>query len=177
MKIAKLDAARRQLETAVALYFHQADPVSVHTLTAAAYDVLRDLNKTTSSAPMIKDWAPTYIKDEYVDEFRRKLNEAQNFFKHADKDPEHVLNFQPDQSELLLLDACWTYKKLAGERLPLLGAFEMWAWATFASGLVSYEGEDSVVEVRDDVSRMSRQEFLRTTLPVAYEAMFGRRDT
>jgi hypothetical protein len=43
LHFSKLDVALRQLETAVTLYFHSADPVSIHTLTAAAYNVLRDL--------------------------------------------------------------------------------------------------------------------------------------
>ena len=45
LRLTKLDAARRQLETAVRLYFHEGDPVSTHTLAAAAYNVLRALNK------------------------------------------------------------------------------------------------------------------------------------
>ena len=41
MNISKIDAARRQL---TATYFHEADPVSIHTLTSAAYEILRNAN-------------------------------------------------------------------------------------------------------------------------------------
>jgi hypothetical protein len=44
-KVSKLDAAKRQLETAIRLYFSDGDPVSIHTLTAAAYNILRDVTK------------------------------------------------------------------------------------------------------------------------------------
>ena len=40
LHVTKLDAARRQLETAITLWFHDGDPVSIHTL-AAAVDAFR----------------------------------------------------------------------------------------------------------------------------------------
>jgi hypothetical protein len=43
--ITKLDAARRQLRTAVTLFFQHGDEVAVHTLTAAAHQILIDLLK------------------------------------------------------------------------------------------------------------------------------------
>jgi len=45
LTISKLDAAKRQLETVIRLYFVHGDPVSIHTLTSAAYNVIRDVNK------------------------------------------------------------------------------------------------------------------------------------
>ena len=33
--VSKLDAAKRQLETVIRLYFFDGDPVSIHTLTSA----------------------------------------------------------------------------------------------------------------------------------------------
>ena len=40
MNISKLDAAKRQLETAVELFFNHKDPVSIHTLTRAVHEIL-----------------------------------------------------------------------------------------------------------------------------------------
>lgn len=45
LRLSKLDAARRQLETATKLYFEHGDEVSIHTLAAAAYSVIRDINE------------------------------------------------------------------------------------------------------------------------------------
>lgn len=39
--ISKIEAAFRQLRTAVLLFFSDQDPVAVHTLTAAAHEILR----------------------------------------------------------------------------------------------------------------------------------------
>ncbi len=43
IKISKLDAARRQLITAIRLYFNHGDIVSVHTLSAAAFKTTQDI--------------------------------------------------------------------------------------------------------------------------------------
>ena len=44
LPVTKLDAARRQLETGITLWFHEMGPVSIHTLTGAAYKLLYDIN-------------------------------------------------------------------------------------------------------------------------------------
>ncbi len=45
LEISKLDAAKRQLDTAIRLYFCDGDPVSIHTLAAASYNILRDVTE------------------------------------------------------------------------------------------------------------------------------------
>jgi hypothetical protein len=37
VRVTKLDAAKKQLETAIMLYFHDGDPVSIHTLCLQLY--------------------------------------------------------------------------------------------------------------------------------------------
>jgi hypothetical protein len=144
VKISKLDAARRQLETAIILYFHEGDPISIHTLAGAAYEVLRGLNKARGGPPMIKDWVADYIKPEFVNEIRTALNASQNFLKHADRDADAVLEYEPGQADFLLLDACWAYRRLAGEHLPLLGVFELRAAITWARRFVTYKGTETI---------------------------------
>jgi hypothetical protein len=41
LHISKLDAAKRQLEVAIRLYFAWGDPVAIHTLAAAAINLLK----------------------------------------------------------------------------------------------------------------------------------------
>ena len=50
--VAKLDAAKRQLETAIRLYFSNGDPISIHTLAGAAYNIVWDVNKKRGGSPM-----------------------------------------------------------------------------------------------------------------------------
>jgi hypothetical protein len=43
LKVSKTDVAKRQIETAIRLWFFSGDPVSIHTLAAAAHQILHDL--------------------------------------------------------------------------------------------------------------------------------------
>jgi hypothetical protein len=130
LKISKLDAAKRQLETAIRLYFHGGDPVSIHTLVAAGYNVVRDINVKRGGGKMIvKDWLLDHVKPERHAEFRALLNEAENFFKHADRDHEATLDFNPDGSEILIYDVCTKYWELTGEQPPLFQIFRTWFMA------------------------------------------------
>ena len=43
--LSKLDAATRQLSTAIELWFDERDAVSVHTLAFAAYEIIHVLSK------------------------------------------------------------------------------------------------------------------------------------
>jgi hypothetical protein len=176
VNISKLDAARRQLETAVTLYFHDGDPVSIHTLTGAAYEILLNLTRAKGETTMIKDLVKDYIKPQFVKELSRKLNEAQNFFKHADKHPDAILTtFEPEQTNLLLLDACWTYRRLSGERLPLLHVFETWASVTWGKNFITYVGmSEADHETFEELAALSRSDFFTKILPVAYAVAMGK---
>src|SRR5689334_4474228 len=92
LKITKLEAAQRQLAEAVRLFFEQRDIVCVHTLAGAAVRVLSDLAAHRGVANPIRD--SDRIRPERRKEFLGVLNAAQNFFKHADKDPHAVFEFR-----------------------------------------------------------------------------------
>ncbi|MDP8260201.1 MAG: hypothetical protein P9L96_04270 [Candidatus Gygaella obscura] len=113
MEISKLDASKRQLETAISLFFKEADPVSIHTLTAAAHQILMDLAKLKGIKSFIKD--PIMIRKEYQRMYLQKVNEAENFFKHAENDSHSLLKFNPEETEFLLLDAVNMYMQSTKE--------------------------------------------------------------
>lgn len=125
--VTKLDAAKRQLETAIKLYFNESDPISIHTLVAAAYNIFKALaKKQDSDGMLIKDKFLDICKPELRSEIRAKINAAENFFKHADRDPNAVLKFSPKQSELLLMDACDKYRELTAENPAFFKVFHSW---------------------------------------------------
>ena len=126
--ISKLDSAKRQLEVAIKLYFHFDDPVSIHALTAAAYNVLRDINKNRGKDPvLVKEWLVKYlIKPEKQKEFKKLVNEAENYFKHADRDPDETYTFRPRQTEILLWEAVGIYQRLTGEITALIHLYRGW---------------------------------------------------
>jgi hypothetical protein len=128
-KITKLEAARRQLESAIALFFQDGDSVSIHTLACAAYDVIDNVNRSRGGKEM-------FVKRRYIQlpgrMSRAALNSVQNFFKHADNDPDDELEFFPEMTEPFLVDACKTYMEMTGESVPLFHCM-MW-WFTSRGG-------------------------------------------
>ena len=130
LTISKLDAAKRQLEAFIRLYFHAGDPVAMHTLTAAAFGILKDLNEKRGGDPTLFDSVFEHVKPEHRDRLRKKLLEAQNFFKHADRDHDATLEFNPDSTEFIALDACKKYSELTGEIPPLFQIFNGWMMLT-----------------------------------------------
>jgi hypothetical protein len=123
IKIPKLEAARRQLDSALALFFQSGDAVSIHTLACAAYDVLDDVNQSRGRIE-------TFVKRRYP-QLPGKLsvaaiNSVRNFFKHADRDPEGELEFFPEMTEPIMADACRTYMDLTGESVAIFHCFLWW---------------------------------------------------
>ena len=128
IKVTKLDAAKRQLETSVRIYFSNGDPVSIHTLAAAAYNIIRDVNKKRGGKPMLlkEELIDTYVKPEYQKLMREKINKSENFFKHADLDHEDNIDFSPRETELFMLDAISHYYSLTGEDPPFFKIYRFW---------------------------------------------------
>lgn len=168
LKISKLDAAKRQLETTIRLYFSTGDPVSIHTLTAAAYNVLRDINlHRGGEPPLIKEQMLDWIRDGYQDQVRAKINEAENFFKHADRDHESTLDFNPEQSDLMILDACSMYYRLTGEWPPLFKAYQTWFVINHQDMFTFPDDQQRQIAMgKDELLALGREGYFNTMIPV-----------
>jgi len=149
--LTKLDAAKRQLETAVRLYFNDADPVSIHTLVCASHEILTNLNEKRGNSPTII--SDNLIKEPYKKMVRDKIREAKNFFKHADKDPDGVLKFYPAVNDFFLLDSCETYEILTGEKVPHFIIFRGWFNSRYPDILNTESSEIVRNEFRDNKLR------------------------
>jgi len=160
VKISKLDATRRQLVTAIRLYFANADSVSTHTLAAAAFEILRDLDAHGPNTGTLFDHAERYIKPEYVDVFYKKLRKPQNFFKHADNDPEDILEFYPTGAVAILWAAIEKYYELTKEEFLELVAFRIWIIIRNPNILLSpYRDQVERLDLASDFSVDMRQQF------------------
>ena len=167
LTISKLDAAKRQLETAIRLYFSNGDPVSIHTLTAAAHNIIRDVTKRRGNELMlVKDQLLEYLKPDFRKIFKEKLNEAENFFKHADRDHEATLNFNPDRSEFLIIDACSQYCKLTGEDPPLFQIYRGWFMANNQDLFTSPVQTQVLNATASMIVGMGRVGYFNTMLPL-----------
>lgn len=124
--IGKLDVVESQLSEAIRLFFERRDPVVVHTLVASAHQILLDVGKTRGVGSQIKKLAN--LKAQEVQEFLRAVNYPYNFFKHADRDAESMIDVGPlfQLTADFLMDGVLMLQKIAG-RLPMQARI-YWAW-------------------------------------------------
>lgn len=115
-----------QLKTSIRLWFHDADPVSAHSLAYAAYSIIDDVTKARNpNRPALLFDSPL------VSEADRKLinrvfRKAANFCKHANRDPHDKLYFSPDETRIILNFSIYALD-CEGERLGAeLIAFQAW---------------------------------------------------
>ncbi|MDE2230201.1 MAG: hypothetical protein KGL11_14330 [Alphaproteobacteria bacterium] len=162
--ITKIEAARRQLRTALELWFADGDPVSIHTLAYAAYEVVHFVAKSKDpNTELIFDWPG--IKDEARGQWRKIIAGDANFFKHANRDPDDSIEFGPAHSKIFIM---FSLMGLRSMKLPLTQIEEAFSsWLLFnhpevltAEGRKPYaklfEDQAAIKEVRD----LSRSEFL-----------------
>ena len=111
--VTKLEAAERQLRVAIRMFFERKDMIAVHTLAAAAQGVLQDLGRLRGFVSLFEEGAARIIPEKR-DEFIQLFRKAQNFFKHADKDPNADLEFYVDATKFYLLDAARLLVSITG---------------------------------------------------------------
>ncbi len=127
--VTKFDAARRQLHTAIRLFFANEDMVSVHTLTRASHEILRTLLRASGRGSFFKDRG--YITREQKKEWIKALNYPSNFLKHADRDPEDLLTLNHLFCVFWLFDSCMMYIDLTGKLSRESVVFAAWFYIHF----------------------------------------------
>jgi hypothetical protein len=125
LRISKIEAARRQLDSAIELWFLDKDEVSVHTLAAAAYQLVHDLKEHKGLARELL-YESAMIKDEYRKQWIKVIKKPMNFFKHADNDPEEALEFSPLGSIGFIMGAASGLRFLGEQTSHTMGAFTIW---------------------------------------------------
>jgi hypothetical protein len=122
--ILKAEAANRQLNYAIRLFFDHEDSVVIHTLAGAASILYSDL---IEKADPNKSWdkyaqmANTLDRSQYFNIIR----EAQNFLKHAKNDTQATLRFNSTDTEHLMMMAvlnCGELQQLSIEQ----SVFQLW---------------------------------------------------
>jgi hypothetical protein len=167
LAITKLDAARRQLETAIILWFHDADPVSVHTLAMAAHAILRAFNRKRGGEPMLGD-PSSRIRPGFEKEYADVVAKSSNFFKHGARDPLATHDFPPESNQAVILDACQAHRLYAQEERPLMKTFTFYL-AFHLPRVFKREFLDLVQRepLSSEIKRLSKREFFAEFLPIA----------
>ncbi|MBX3330464.1 MAG: hypothetical protein KF722_08690 [Nitrospira sp.] len=137
MKIAvsKIAAAKSQLLEASNLFFEERDPVSIHTLTCAALQILHDHFEDIGQVwdhNLIFHYDLIYIKDEYRKQYFDKAREAANFFKHTDRDlktGKTSIEFNTEENAFYIFEASRCLRIIEGSNYvfhPEFRAFVCW---------------------------------------------------
>jgi hypothetical protein len=127
--VTKRQAAVRQLNQAIRLFFQGGDMLAIHTITAAAFQLFEDLGKPSGISSVVRSEAT--INPARLKEWVAALNSTQNFLKHADRDQDATLRYVEAGTVFFLFEAVELARrvgeKVERERL----AFTMWFISTF----------------------------------------------
>jgi hypothetical protein len=180
IRISKLDAARRQLRTAITLWFTDGDPVSVHALAFAAYEIFHTVSKKRD--PFRRDLLldSDMIKDEYRRDWEKLVKKNVVFFKHADRDSDAVIDFDPTLNEFFILYAT-VGRQLCGESQSEEESHFGWWFHINRPELLTDRGREFVAnhipsDVAEYTRKMNKREFFEA-LRDARTLMQGRSPT
>jgi len=126
LTVGKLEAAHRQLRTAISLWFNDGDPVSIHTLAFAAHEIFDAVSKKRDPYRRDMLFDSALIKDEYRREFVSGLKKHANFFKHADHDSDAEIEFNPLLTEGFILFAILGRSLCGSPRSDEESTFSWW---------------------------------------------------
>jgi hypothetical protein len=113
IKLTKIEIAEVQLNEAIYLFFSKAHPIIIETLTGATLGVLLGLAEQRRVHAPLHD--SDRIKPEYKKIWLQYIRKAQNFSKHADKDPEDILEWETTSVHFSLFEVCHLYRHLASD--------------------------------------------------------------
>jgi len=171
IKINKLDAARRQILTAIRLYFNHGDIVSMHTLASAAFKITQNICDESPDLPdSLTDWIDELVKPEFKKMLWSKLHETGNFFKHADHDPDAVHEFYPEETEHMLFHAVYQYRQLTGEWSAEIRLFSTWYTLQHPEW---FNTPWEAINLGTDLFGADRNKFWRELLPLLHETIDG----
>ena len=125
--LTKIEAARREINAAIRMYFANEDPLAIHSITAGGMQLIQDLGEKQDKRLGI-ELGMHLIREERQDEVRILLRKPQNFIKHSDRlgQENAVLDFHPAAVESYLLIAAVSYKELTGMDTPETRTFAVW---------------------------------------------------
>ena len=165
MSILKIESARRQLGTALALYLQDKDPVSVHCLAGGGCELIEYFAKKAGGQPftshILKTWPDLEIKK--VRSLQRQFWTA---FKHAthryggeERDDDALLaRFNDEQNDHALLIGWYDYA-LATRTMPIEAqVHQAWYFALHPTKLNQQLSAEPYEELFPDLRYKSRAE-------------------
>jgi hypothetical protein len=127
--VSKLEAAKRQLRTAIRLWFADGDPIAIHTLAFAAYEIIHVVSKKRNPHRPTLIFDSDMIKDKYRPDWNKSIKRTADFFKHANRDPDGSIEFVPETTIIFLM-ACLSGLRTMKEA-PDREGFAFFYWLCF----------------------------------------------
>jgi hypothetical protein len=114
----KKKAAIGQLESAILLWFNEADPISILVLASNAHDCFHAIG-TKEGKP--SDWM-TWLES-FPESFQERARYIQDFAKHGFKDLEEDAPFEAKVAEAVMMAGVVSYDKIYGTVTPLMALY------------------------------------------------------
>ncbi|MDQ3026990.1 MAG: hypothetical protein M3R58_10890 [Pseudomonadota bacterium] len=173
LHIHKLDAARRQLQTAITLWFADGDPIAIHTLSFAAYEIIHVVSKKRGRTTGLMFDSEVFKDKQERNEINLLMKSAPNFFKHAKEDFDATIEFDPRSNEILITFALIGLD-LAGEKpLPHESAFLAWTRINrphrLADKALHLFAQTFPAEHLERAQRIPKDEFLERIMQIIME--------
>jgi hypothetical protein len=109
--VSKFEAARRQLQTAIKLWFEEGDIISIHTLAFASHEIIHRIYRKSGQAGLLWD-SDAWPEDQKV-EMLKALKRSGAWFKHAgDHDWNSSFEFRIHESVLFMMASAFAIKWL-----------------------------------------------------------------
>jgi len=134
----KKEAAVRQIDVAIGLLFTDGDPLAIRTLAGAAQGILADLVENQNGG---SSWRTRLIENSGLKKnvAIQVLQGAQNFLKHANRDPDSDLSFEEEENDHVLFVASLECCELSHQLSLSMQAFQIWYLALYSESI----GHDS----------------------------------
>ena len=171
IKVNKLEAAQRQIDAAIRILFSGEDPVAIHTLAWAGFQILRDLDAKQDPSVAVGLNIDSMLRPEKKKEFWYKAKGLSSFLKHADRDAEGIHDsVEEETNDFVLLFASEYYHKLRRQRTLEMRVLQAWLTMIYPDVFLQGEPENSqlcaAVEAAGDIRTLPRKEQLELGLQV-----------
>lgn len=172
LPVTKLEAAVRQLETAITLWFADGDPVAICTLSSAAHEIIDCLNAGFGGEPTMLQGR--HIRPEKKELALALLRQAPNFFKHGGKDPHETHFFAVKGQMAILADSVATYNSWKIGKRAIFEVFTGWLLLS-EPGLFKNAAEVTAVGANDAamIVRGGKLNYYNMALPIQVRKLAG----
>ena len=144
--LTKLEVACRQLAVAIRLFFDGRDAVSVYSLTGNAWEIV-DVLCRNKGVDSLSEQTRENIPENKSLEFY--INPYRNFFKHADRDPDAVLEgFSDSYNDHLLIQVVEDLVRLEQRALYECQVFQLWYLAVYEEKIATKDLERVLPKAR-----------------------------